>query len=73
MDQDEQWLINCLNATLDPNQQVRSFAETSLQQATLQPGFGSSLCRIAAKRELPLGLRQISCYIYVYIYRYVYV
>ncbi|KAG5603718.1 hypothetical protein H5410_025210 [Solanum commersonii] len=56
MDQDEQWLINCLNATLDPNQQVRSFAETSLQQATLQPGFGSSLCRIAAKRELPLGL-----------------
>ncbi|XP_006348597.1 importin-9 isoform X2 [Solanum tuberosum] len=63
MDQDEQWLINCLNATLDPNQQVRSFAETSLQQATLQPGFGSSLCRIAAKRELPLGLRQLAAVI----------
>ncbi|XP_004238985.1 uncharacterized protein [Solanum lycopersicum] len=63
MDQDQQWLINCLNATLDPNQQVRSFAETSLQQATLQPGFGSSLCRIAEKRELPLGLRQLAAVI----------
>ncbi|XP_075096715.1 uncharacterized protein LOC107810364 isoform X1 [Nicotiana tabacum] len=60
MDQDQQWLINCLSATLDPNQQVRSFAETSLQQAALQPGFGSALCRIAAMRELSLGLRQIS-------------
>ncbi|CAN4121948.1 unnamed protein product [Withania somnifera] len=56
MGQDQEWLINCLNATLDPNQQVRSFAETSLQLATRQPGFGSALCRIAAKRELPLGL-----------------
>ncbi|KAK4376525.1 hypothetical protein RND71_002821 [Anisodus tanguticus] len=56
MEKDEEWLIKCLNATLDPNQQVRSFAETSLQQATLQPGFGSALCRIAARRELPLGL-----------------
>ncbi|CAN4124710.1 unnamed protein product [Withania somnifera] len=63
MDQDQEWLINCLNATLDPNQQVRSFAETSLQQATLQPGFGSSLCKIAAKRELPLGLRQLAAVI----------
>lgn len=38
VDQDQQWLINCLNATLDTNQQVRSFAETSLHQASLQPG-----------------------------------
>ncbi|KAJ8548086.1 hypothetical protein K7X08_021322 [Anisodus acutangulus] len=60
MDEDQEWLIKCLNATLDPNQQVRSFAETSLQQATLQPGFGSALCKIAARRDLPLGLRQIS-------------
>ncbi|KAK4430148.1 Importin-9 [Sesamum alatum] len=37
MDQDQQWLINCLNASLDPNHQVRTFAETSLQQASLQP------------------------------------
>lgn len=38
MDQDQQWLINCLNASLDPNHQVRNFAETSLNQASLQPG-----------------------------------
>ncbi|XP_059317050.1 uncharacterized protein LOC132067756 isoform X2 [Lycium ferocissimum] len=63
MDLDQEWLINCLNATLDPNQQVRSFAETSLQQATLQPGFGSALCRIAARRDLPLGLRQLAAVI----------
>lgn len=63
MDEDQDWLINCLNATLDPNQQVRSFAETSLQQAIIQPGFGSALCRIAAKRELPLGLRQLAAVI----------
>ncbi|CAA0828812.1 ARM repeat superfamily protein [Striga hermonthica] len=60
MDQDQQWLINCLNASLDPSQQTRTFAETSLQQASLQPGYGVALARIAAHRELPLGLRQIS-------------
>lgn len=38
VDQDQQWLINCLNATLDTNHQVRSFAEASLNQASLQPG-----------------------------------
>lgn len=38
IDQDQQWLLNCLSATLDPNQEVRSFAETSLNQASLQPG-----------------------------------
>lgn len=38
IDQDQQWLINCLSATLDPNQEVRSFAEASLNQASLQPG-----------------------------------
>ncbi|KAL0396858.1 UNVERIFIED_CONTAM: Importin-9 [Sesamum calycinum] len=37
MDQDQQWLVNCLNASLDPNHQARTFAETSLQQASLQP------------------------------------
>ncbi|CAL5421468.1 unnamed protein product [Camellia sinensis] len=135
LDQDQQWLINCLNATLDTNHQVRSFAETSLNQASLQPeavgngkkesifsspdllscnsfseeiiddsdipfplksqvicinvimctyhgttkiasvivlivikltlivdtmSFGSALAKVAANRELPLGLRQIS-------------
>lgn len=38
IDQDQQWLLNCLSATLDPNQEVRSFAEASLNQASLQPG-----------------------------------
>jgi len=39
VDQDQQWLIDCLNATLDTNQQVRSFAEASLNQASLQHGL----------------------------------
>ncbi|CAH9119623.1 unnamed protein product [Cuscuta europaea] len=60
VDQDLQWLINCLNAILDSNHQVRSFAETSLQQASLQPGYGGALSRVAASRELPLGLRQLA-------------
>ncbi|KAK2994344.1 hypothetical protein RJ640_017856 [Escallonia rubra] len=39
VDQDQQWLINCLNSTLDTSQQVRSFAEAALLQASLQPAF----------------------------------
>lgn len=39
MDEEQQWLINCLNATLDTDQKVRSFAETSLHQASLQSGL----------------------------------
>uniref|UniRef100_A0A803QQJ7 Importin-9 n=1 Tax=Cannabis sativa TaxID=3483 RepID=A0A803QQJ7_CANSA len=49
VDQDQQWLLNCLSATLDPNQEVRSFAEASLNQATLQPGFGSALAQFIKK------------------------
>lgn len=60
MDQDQQWLINCLNATLDINHNVRSFAEASLHQASLQPGFGSALAKVAANRELSSGLRQLA-------------
>ncbi|PQQ14355.1 importin-9 isoform X1 [Prunus yedoensis var. nudiflora] len=63
VDEDQQWLLNCLSATLDPNHEVRSFAEASLNQASLQPGFGSALSKVAANRELPLGLRQISFFI----------
>ncbi|RZC58374.1 hypothetical protein C5167_005683 [Papaver somniferum] len=37
VDQDQQWLLNCLTATLDTNHEVRSFAETSLNQASSQP------------------------------------
>ncbi|KGN52025.1 importin-9 isoform X1 [Cucumis sativus] len=60
IDQDQQWLINCLSATLDPNHEVRSFAEASLNQASLQPGFGVALSKVAANRELPVGLRQLA-------------
>ncbi|XWS69546.1 hypothetical protein CRYUN_Cryun04dG0187900 [Craigia yunnanensis] len=60
VDEDQQWLLNCLSATLDPNQEVRSFAEAFLDQASLQPGFGGGLSKVAANRDLPFGLRQIS-------------
>lgn len=60
VDEDQQWLLNCLSATLDPNHEVRSFAEASLNQASLQPGFGSALSKVAANKELPLGLRQLA-------------
>ncbi|XP_065880084.1 uncharacterized protein [Euphorbia lathyris] len=60
VDQDQQWLLNCLNATLDPNLEVRSFAEASLHQASLQPGFGAALSKVAANREISLGLRQLA-------------
>ncbi|XP_059445703.1 uncharacterized protein LOC132177414 isoform X2 [Corylus avellana] len=60
IDQDQQWLLNCLSATLDPNHDVRTFAEASLNQASLQPGFGTALSKVAANRELPLGLRQLA-------------
>ncbi|XP_057528607.1 uncharacterized protein LOC130807420 isoform X4 [Amaranthus tricolor] len=63
LDQDQQWLINCLNASLDTNQQVRSFAETSLTQASNQHGFGSALAKVAANRELSFGLRQLAAVI----------
>lgn len=59
-DQDQQWLINCLSATLDTDHQIRSFAEASLSQASLQPGFGSALAKVAANRDIPLGLRQLA-------------
>ncbi|XAR55875.1 hypothetical protein NMG60_11036107 [Bertholletia excelsa] len=60
VDQDQQWLIDCLSATLDTNQQVRSYAETSLNQASCQPGFGNALAKVAANKELPMGLRQLA-------------
>ncbi|KAI9085691.1 hypothetical protein K1719_032297 [Acacia pycnantha] len=60
VDQDQHWLLNCLSATLDPNHEVRCFAEASLNQASLQPGFGTALSKVAANKELAMGLRQIS-------------
>ncbi|KAJ0984431.1 hypothetical protein J5N97_002787 [Dioscorea zingiberensis] len=44
-DQDQKWLLDCLTATLDTSRDVRSFAEASLQQASLQPGFGAALAK----------------------------
>ncbi|XP_039044693.1 importin-9-like [Hibiscus syriacus] len=63
VDEDQQWLINCLSATLDPNQEIRSFAEASLDQAALQPGFGKGLSKVVANRVLPFGLRQLAALI----------
>ncbi|KAF7827891.1 importin-9 [Senna tora] len=60
VDQDQHWLLNCLSATLDPNPEVRCFAEASLNQASLQPGFGSALSKVAANKELAVGLRQLA-------------
>lgn len=60
IDQDQQWLLNCLTATLDPNHEVRSFAEASLNQASIQPGYGGALSKVAANRELQFGLRQLA-------------
>ncbi|GAV80225.1 IBN_N domain-containing protein [Cephalotus follicularis] len=60
IDQDQQWLLNCLSATLDPNHELRSFAEASLNHASLQPGFGAALSKVAANKEVPFGLRQLA-------------
>ncbi|KAG4403350.1 hypothetical protein AAZX31_01G085600 [Glycine max] len=60
VDQDQQWLLSCLSATLDPNPEVRCFAEASLDQASRQPGFGSALSKVAANKELVVGLRQLA-------------
>ncbi|KAK8470696.1 hypothetical protein PHAVU_003G034100 [Phaseolus vulgaris] len=60
MDQDQQWLLNCLSATLDPNPEVRCFAEASLDQASRQPGFGSALSKVSANKEVTVGLRQLA-------------
>ncbi|KAI4379178.1 hypothetical protein MLD38_005507 [Melastoma candidum] len=56
IDQDQQWVLNCLSASLDPNRDVRSFAEASLSQASSQPGFGCVLAKIAANKHLSIVL-----------------
>jgi hypothetical protein len=38
LDQDQKCLIDCLSATLDTSHDVRSFAEESLKQASLNSG-----------------------------------
>uniref|UniRef100_A0A7N0ZSB7 Importin-9 central HEAT repeats domain-containing protein n=1 Tax=Kalanchoe fedtschenkoi TaxID=63787 RepID=A0A7N0ZSB7_KALFE len=59
IDEGQQWLLNCLSAALDSKHDVRIFAEAALRQASLKPGFGAALAKVAASRELPFGLRQI--------------
>ncbi|KAJ8637202.1 hypothetical protein MRB53_011469 [Persea americana] len=53
-------MLDCLTSTLNTNQDVRSFAEASLQQASLQPGFGVALSKIVVNKEFPVGLRQLA-------------
>ncbi|XP_020590450.1 importin-9 isoform X2 [Phalaenopsis equestris] len=60
VDQDQKWLIDCLNATLDTNRELRSFAEASLQQASLQPGYGAALTKITINKDIAFGLRQLA-------------
>lgn len=33
------WLVNCLNATLDANPQIRTAAEEALKQASVHAGL----------------------------------
>nr|KYP60289.1 Importin-9 [Cajanus cajan] len=63
VDQDQQWLLNCLSATLDPNPEVRCFAEASLDQASRQPGFGSALSKVAANKEHAAGMHLTFLYL----------
>jgi len=54
------WLVNCLNATLDANLQIRQAAEEALKQASLQAGYGVALTKATLNKEVPLGLRQLA-------------
>ncbi|XP_078159588.1 ARM repeat superfamily protein isoform X1 [Carex rostrata] len=60
LDQDQKCLIDCLSATLDTNHDIRSFAEESLKQASIHPGYGAALAKIIFNKEIPFGLRQLS-------------
>ncbi|TVU11657.1 hypothetical protein EJB05_45254 [Eragrostis curvula] len=59
-DGDQRWLVDCLTATLDTSRDVRAFAEESLRQASLLPGYGAALTKVTINKEIPFGLRQIS-------------
>uniref|UniRef100_A0A7I4DD79 Importin N-terminal domain-containing protein n=1 Tax=Physcomitrium patens TaxID=3218 RepID=A0A7I4DD79_PHYPA len=54
------WLVNCLNATLDANPQVRTAAEEALKQASVHPGYGVALTKAIINTELHFGLRQLA-------------
>lgn len=57
---DQRWLVDCLTATLDTARDVRAFAEESLRQASLLPGYGAALTKVTINKEISFGLRQIS-------------
>uniref|UniRef100_A0ACD6AEW2 Uncharacterized protein n=1 Tax=Avena sativa TaxID=4498 RepID=A0ACD6AEW2_AVESA len=59
-DGDQRWLMECLTATLDTARDVRAFAEESLRQASLQPGYGAALTKVTINKEVPFGLRQLA-------------
>uniref|UniRef100_A0A453RBQ5 Importin N-terminal domain-containing protein n=1 Tax=Aegilops tauschii subsp. strangulata TaxID=200361 RepID=A0A453RBQ5_AEGTS len=50
-DGDQRWLVDCLTATLDTAREVRAFAEESLCQASLQPGYGAALTKVTVNKE----------------------
>jgi hypothetical protein len=54
------WLVNCLNATLDADPQIRTAAEEGLKQASLHTGYGIALAKVTVSKEMPLGLRQLA-------------
>ncbi|KAL6605786.1 hypothetical protein ACP70R_041439 [Stipagrostis hirtigluma subsp. patula] len=55
-DGDQRWLVECLTATLDTARDVRAFAEESLRQASLLPGYGAALTKVTINKEIPFGL-----------------
>ncbi|KAG2574267.1 hypothetical protein PVAP13_7KG315500 [Panicum virgatum] len=59
-DGDQRWLVECLTATLDTARDVRAFAEESLRQASLLPGYGAALTKVTINKEIPFGLRQLA-------------
>lgn len=57
---DQRWLVDCLTATLDTARDVRAFAEESLRQASLLPGYGAALTKVTINKEISFGLRQLA-------------
>ncbi|KAL6838613.1 hypothetical protein ACP4OV_031570 [Aristida adscensionis] len=58
-DGDQRWLVDCLTATLDTARDVRAFAEESLRQASLLPGYGAALTKVTINKEIPFGLPRV--------------
>uniref|UniRef100_A0A0E0PWB0 Importin N-terminal domain-containing protein n=1 Tax=Oryza rufipogon TaxID=4529 RepID=A0A0E0PWB0_ORYRU len=57
-DGDQRWLVECLTATLDTARDVRAFAEESLRQASLLPGYGAALTKYLAAVLLKQFIKQ---------------